>query len=74
MCGIPPGVVERAEEAAENWEHTSRIGRNLEKSLTKKVGLPLGLLSDVAGLLKESEDEETSERGLDVLMRCIEAL
>jgi DNA mismatch repair protein MSH6 len=74
MCGIPAGVVERAEEAAENWEHTSRIGKNLEKSLTKKAGLPLGLLSDVAGLLKESGDEETSERSLDVLMRCIEAL
>jgi DNA mismatch repair protein MSH6 len=74
MCGIPAGVVERAEEAAENWEHTSCIGRNLEKSLTKKVGLPLGLLSDVAELLKESEDGETSERSLDVLTRCIEAL
>jgi hypothetical protein len=32
------------------------------------------LLSDVAGLLKESEDGEASERSLDVLMRCIEAL
>jgi hypothetical protein len=42
--------------------------------LTKKVGLPLGLLSDVAELLKESEDGETSERSLDVLTRCIEAL
>jgi DNA mismatch repair protein MSH6 len=74
MCGIPAHVVERAEEAAEQWEHTSRVGRNLEKSLKKEAGLPLGILSDVAGLLKEGGEGDVNERSLDVLVRCIEAL
>jgi DNA mismatch repair protein MSH6 len=74
MCGIPAHVVERAEEAAEQWEHTSRVGRNLEKSLKKEAGLPLGVLSDVAGLLKEGGEGDMNERSLDVLVRCIEAL
>ena len=67
MCGIPERVVKRAGEAAERWEQTGRILS--EKALTEKreaVGLPLGVLSDVAALLKESSIQEgIDEAGVD---------
>ena len=30
MCGINRGVIDRAEEAAREWEHTSRISQKLK--------------------------------------------
>ena len=85
MCGIPNRVIERAEIAAKEWEHTSRLKESLDAA---KQGcfVPLGLLSDVAWMLKD-EDQATSkveevvesedgigQRGLEVLMRAIESL
>ncbi|KAL2003812.1 hypothetical protein VTN02DRAFT_2166 [Thermoascus thermophilus] len=79
MCGIPSKVVERAEEAAKQWEHTSRLKESLERR--KGGGLVgLGWWSDVAWALREAngEDEsssnEVSERSLEVLRKAIEAL
>jgi DNA mismatch repair protein MSH6 len=79
MCGISRGLVERAEVAAREWEHTTRLGRELkEKSegvvAQEKVGL--GIWSDVAWILKDGEGkgEEIDEMGLDALVKCIEAL
>ncbi|KAK4153972.1 muts domain V-domain-containing protein [Chaetomidium leptoderma] len=71
MCGIPGKVIERAEVAAREWEHTSRLKESLEKA---KMGcyIPLGVLSDVASLL--GGGEEVGERGVEVLLRAIEAL
>ena len=86
MCGISRQVVERAEEAAAEWEVGSRVGRALKSSDDGGEGggeerrrLPLGVLSDLKMLLRsgeeESEDEqEMAERELDVLVRCIDAL
>ncbi|KAL2151243.1 hypothetical protein VTH82DRAFT_6341 [Thermothelomyces myriococcoides] len=73
MCGIPGRVIERAEVAARAWEHTSRLKESLEQA---KLGcyIPLGIQSDVASLLREDGEEEVGERGLDVLLRAIEAL
>ncbi|KAF2161698.1 hypothetical protein M409DRAFT_27757 [Zasmidium cellare ATCC 36951] len=75
MCGIPDKVIDRAEQAAQNWEHTGRIKESLEKA-KESNWLPLGLLSDVSHVLKGSTDEESgvSERGLDVLRKAIAAL
>ncbi|KAL2131196.1 hypothetical protein VTI74DRAFT_5422 [Chaetomium olivicolor] len=77
MCGIPSKVIERAEVAAREWEHTSRLKESLERA---KMGcyIPLGVLSDVATLLKGTDGDggggEVGERGVEVLLRAIEAL
>lgn len=77
MCGIPNKVIERAEVAAKEWEHTSRLKESLEKAKTGCY-IPLGVLSDVSSLLRGHKDEagnsEVDAGGLDVLLRAIEAL
>ncbi|KAK0725276.1 DNA mismatch repair protein msh6 [Lasiosphaeris hirsuta] len=75
MCGIPSKVIERAEVAAKEWEHTSRLKESLERAKTGCY-IPLGILSDVASLLREGEggQSEVEDRGVEVLMRAIEAL
>lgn len=73
MCGIPRGVVERAEVAAKEWEHTSRLKVGLEKA-RKGCYIPLGWQSDVAAMLKHSVGEAVDERGMDVLMKAIASL
>ncbi|KAK8195973.1 DNA mismatch repair protein msh6 [Zalaria obscura] len=71
MCGIPKKVVERAEQAAAEWEHTGRLKVKAEE---KGAGeLSLGMLSDVAWLLRD-EAKGTEERGLAVLRKAIAAL
>ncbi|KAL4813622.1 muts domain V-domain-containing protein [Aspergillus spinulosporus] len=79
MCGIPNKVIERAEVAAKQWEHTSRLTESLERR--KGGGLVgLGWWSDVAWALretKEGEDDNSAaitNRSLEVLRRAIEAL
>ncbi|KAI9700930.1 MAG: DNA mismatch repair protein msh6 [Bogoriella megaspora] len=71
MCGIPEKVIVQAEQAAKNWEHTSKMKESLEKA-KEACYVPLGLQSDVAWLLREGEGVD--ERGLDVLRKAIEAL
>lgn len=79
MCGIPDRVIDRAEQAAQSWEHTGRIKESLEK-VRGSTWLPLGMLSDVAWMLKGSGGEEEeggeriSERSLEILRRGIAAL
>ncbi len=70
MCGIPAKVVERAEVAAREWEHTSKLKASLEVA-RQGCHVPLGMQSDVAWLLKEAGVEA---KGLDVLRRAIEGL
>ncbi|KAK4247137.1 muts domain V-domain-containing protein [Corynascus novoguineensis] len=72
MCGIPGRVIERAEVAAREWEHTSRLKESLERA---KLGcyIPLGVQSDVASLLRD-DGGELGERGVEILLRAIEAL
>lgn len=80
MCGIPDKIIECAEVAAKQWEHTSRLKEDLER---RKGGgfIGLGWWSDVAWALKESTgegegegDEDISDAGLEVLRKAIEAL
>ncbi|OBA16638.1 uncharacterized protein OGAPODRAFT_16222 [Ogataea polymorpha] len=47
MCGVPRSIVDNAEQAAEKWEHTSKLKkRNLDADL-----VPLGFQSDVSWIL-----------------------
>ncbi|KAH6663257.1 DNA mismatch repair protein msh6 [Plectosphaerella plurivora] len=68
MCGINDRVINRAEVAAREWEHTSRLKESLDKA---KSGcyIPLGMLSDVATLLRGDDMD-----GVDILLRAVEAL
>ena len=70
MCGIPSKVVERAEVAAREWEHTSRLKESLE-SARGGGWVELGWQSDVAWLLREGVGEVVGERGVDVLRRAV---
>ncbi|MCJ1319232.1 DNA mismatch repair protein msh6 [Xylographa vitiligo] len=71
MCGIPSKVIERAEVAAREWEHTSRLKESLE---TARMGcwVPLGVQSDVAWMLRE--EDIVGMRGLEVLRKAVEGL
>lgn len=73
MCGIPSKVVDRAEVAAREWEHTSRLKESLELA-RGKCYVPLGMQSDVAWLLRGALGDGFEERGLNVLMKAIEGL
>jgi DNA mismatch repair protein MSH6 len=74
MCGIPTKVIENAEVAAREWEHTSRLGERMEvKKEEGAVYVPLGLQSDVAWALREGL-EGVGERALDVLLEAIKGL
>ncbi|KAI1810795.1 DNA mismatch repair protein msh6 [Poronia punctata] len=73
MCGISNRVIERAEVAAREWEHTSRLKESLERA-REGCYIPMGVLSDVAALLDDQKGADVTTRGLDVLARAIEAL
>ena len=78
MCGIPDKVIDTAEKAAESWEHTGKIKDSLEKA-KESTWLPLGLLSDVAWMMRDGhgegeEEVKTTERSLEVMMKAIAAL
>ncbi|KAG7860574.1 hypothetical protein KL939_002060 [Ogataea angusta] len=47
MCGVPRSIVDNAEQAAEKWEHTSK----LKKLNVEEDTVPLGLQSDVSWIL-----------------------
>lgn len=68
MCGIADRVIRRAEVAAREWEHTSRLKESLEKARSGCY-IPLGVLSDVATALREDD-----AGGMDILLRAVEAL
>ncbi|KAI5288733.1 DNA mismatch repair protein msh6 [Ascosphaera aggregata] len=79
MCGIPDKVVEEAEVAAKQWEHTSRLKDTLER---KKGGglLSLGWWSDVAWAIKEEDSADqndkpaVTERGINALLKAVESM
>lgn len=73
MCGIPSKVIDRAEVAAKEWEHTSQLKDSLEKAKTGCY-IPLGMQSDVSWILKEVIGEGVEERGMNVLLKAIESL
>ncbi len=76
MCGIPMKVVERAEVAAREWEHTSRLKESLEVA-KRGVWVPLGWCSDLSWVLRAADGvggAEVGERGLECLRRAVEGL
>ncbi|KAF3065765.1 DNA mismatch repair protein msh6 [Daldinia childiae] len=73
MCGISSRVIERAEVAAKEWEHTSRLKESLERA-REGCYIPLGILSDVAALLDEEKSSDIGLQSMDVLTKAIEAL
>jgi len=82
MCGVPRGIVERAEDVAASWEGRSRL-RGWVERVRGPGYVPLGWQSDVAWMLREGDGEakgdgegegRVSERALGVLMRAIEVL
>ncbi|KAH7625792.1 putative MSH6 protein [Sordaria sp. MPI-SDFR-AT-0083] len=75
MCGIPDKVIRRSEVASKEWEHTSRLKESLDRAKTGCY-IPLGVLSDVASLLRSEtgKEREVGDRGVEVLLRAIEAL
>jgi DNA mismatch repair protein MSH6 len=70
MCGIPGRVIDYAEKAAKEWEHTSRLKESLEKAKTGCY-IPLGILSDVGTLLR---GDDVGNIAIEVLLKAIEAL
>ena len=73
MCGIPKKVIDRAEVAAKEWEHTSRLKESLDKARSACY-VPLGMQSDVAWILREALGQGYEERGMQVLLKAIEGL
>ncbi|KAH9868734.1 hypothetical protein J1614_007806, partial [Plenodomus biglobosus] len=74
MCGIPRKIIDKAEKAAQEWEHTSRLGERMEVNREEGgVYVPLGLQSDVAWTLREGL-EGVGERALEVLLKAIATL
>ena len=71
MCGIPRKVVESAEVAAKEWEHTSRLTEGLEVA-KRGAYVPLGWQSDIAWMLKKGVLGEGADRGVEVLMRLLQ--
>jgi len=71
MCGINKRIIDRAEDAARSFEHTSRLKDSLEAA---RVGtyIPLGIQSDLAWILRGGND--ISERAFDSIVKCIKAL
>ena len=71
MCGINKRIIDRAEEAAKMFEHTSKLKDSLEAA---RIGtyIPLGLQSDIACLL--NDDEEIGKDAMAAIVRSIEAL
>ncbi|KAI9768714.1 MAG: DNA mismatch repair protein msh6 [Geoglossum simile] len=72
MCGIAAKVIDRAEVAAKEWEHTSKLKESLERARSG-VYVPLGMQSDVAWLLRE-DVTGVDERALGLMMKAIKAL
>ncbi|KAF2705002.1 DNA mismatch repair protein Msh6 [Pleomassaria siparia CBS 279.74] len=74
MCGIPAKIIDNAEKAAREWEHTSRLGERMEVNRDDGgVYVPLGVQSDVAWTLREGL-EGVGDRALDVLLEAIKGL
>jgi DNA mismatch repair protein MSH6 len=73
MCGIPRKVIERAEVAAREWEHTSRLKESLEVA-RRACYVPLGFQSDVAWMLRGAIGEGVEERGVEVLLKAIKGM
>ncbi|ODV62416.1 mismatch repair ATPase MSH6 [Ascoidea rubescens DSM 1968] len=68
MCGINEKIIECAEAAAKNLEHTSRIKKSNELAKLSETGIPLGLQSDFSWLLKGEFNNEKNHIGEGVVL------
>lgn len=74
MCGISKKIIDTAETAAKDFEHTSKLKDSLEKARTGCY-IPLGVQSDVAWMLREGVGSDgVEERGMQILLKAIESL
>ncbi|KAK0642121.1 muts domain V-domain-containing protein [Cercophora newfieldiana] len=85
MCGIPTGVVERAEVAAREWERRGQLkagGGDVEEEpepanpTEAACYIPLGFLSDVSNMLRDegAADDAVTGHCVNTLLRAIETL
>lgn len=74
MCGVNQKIIDRAEEAAKLFEHTSRLKDSLEAA-REGTYVPLGLQSDIAFLLDENDAKDNvSADAMKAIIRSVEAL
>ncbi|KAF3909313.1 hypothetical protein ABW20_dc0109324 [Dactylellina cionopaga] len=74
MCGIDKAIIDKAEEAAEMFEHTSRLREGLEKA-REGCYVPLGLQSDLAWLIRgDFENGELGGMAMETIIKAIKAL
>ena len=72
-CGINKRIIDRAEEAARLFEHTSKLKDSLEAA-REGTYIPLGLQSDLAYLLYDHGKEMFGEDAMCAVLRSVEAL
>lgn len=63
MCGINASIIDQAEIAANELEHTSRIKKSNELAHLSASGIPLGLQSDIAWLIRGGLNNSKSGTG-----------
>ncbi|KAF3918326.1 hypothetical protein ABW21_db0206265 [Orbilia brochopaga] len=73
MCGIDRSIIDKAEEAAAMFEHTSRLREGLEKA-REGCYVPLGLQSDLAWLVRGEIDADVGGMAMETMIRAIKAL
>ncbi|KAK6538595.1 DNA mismatch repair protein msh6 [Orbilia ellipsospora] len=74
MCGIDKKIIDKAEEAAAMFEHTSRLREGLEKA-REGCYVPLGLQSDLAWLMRGEVDMgDLGSMAMETMMNAIKAL
>lgn len=71
MCGINKRIIDRAEEAAKNFEHTSRLKDSLDAARTGTY-IPLGLQSDLAWILRA--EKALGEDAMKSIVQAIKCL
>lgn len=69
MCGVPKDIVDAAEVAAQELEHTSKLKKVKNQKLLSE--LPLGLQSDFSWLLNRDITPEVREYGEVVKKRAL---
>ncbi|ANB13221.1 mismatch repair ATPase MSH6 [Sugiyamaella lignohabitans] len=77
MCGIDKSIVDRAEEAARNFEHTARMKKMLAStSGDDSTVLPLGIQSDFVWALNGDAPASKPETGfaLENMLKMIKSL
>lgn len=73
MCGVDKAIVQRAEVAAENFEHTSRMKKLLEINRDESL-LPMGIASDFSWLLGQAETQKDFKRVLGTVISALKCL